>query len=63
MRSRPLVHLSRWFAWRPVWVEDVEQWVWLEFVWRVRRSQLFNEYFDSEAIARRAASTIGRFTK
>ena len=26
----------RWFAWRPVFDQTDDRWVWLEWVWRIR---------------------------
>jgi len=29
----------RWFAWYPVYLTDVNQWCWLERVWRIGHSR------------------------
>lgn len=46
--------VRRWFAWRPVFVEDLDQWVWWERVWKAKGWYL-NYYYADEQQARKAA--------
>lgn len=47
--------VRRWFAWRPVFVQDLDQWVWWEHVWKVKGWISIGYYFADEDQAKRAA--------